>query len=109
MDENERSVFENFIKKYAETSKKTKGVAKTMTLAILGVVVAFGIVGSFSFFKFNMNNYVLFLEKFAILYTPLILSIGGGKIAETVAKKKEEKKEKENTEEEPPVASGAGK
>lgn len=75
--------------------KKLKGVAKFITLGTLIIVLGFGIFGSFNAANFNMNNYVMFLDKFVWIVSPLILSIGGGAVADRLAGSNENKTEEE--------------
>lgn len=88
MTDQENDLLKEVVKKLEQ--KKISGFAKNITLIIIGVIMTFGVLGSFSFMNFNMNDYVLFLGKFALLFSPLILSIGASKAIE---KAKEEKNE----------------
>lgn len=73
--------------------KKLSGVARLLSLSFLFIILIFGIFGSFINTKFNMDNYVKFLDKFIWPTSSLILSIGAGKITETlIQKKKNEEK-----------------
>ena len=72
--------------------QKKSGKAKWLTLGVIIVVLAVGVIGSFVG-TFDMDKYVLFLGKFSIMFIPLIISIGAGSVAKTVAKKPEEKPE----------------
>lgn len=90
MNESEKSLFESFLEKYSEKTKKLSGPAKWTTLAIIFLLTIMGVLGSFNFMNFNMNDYAIFLEKFAILYVPLVASVGTGKIAGKIVEKKKE-------------------
>lgn len=69
---------------------KIKGVAKKLTLTILGLVSITGIVGAFLTVKFNMSGYVDFIKALSGFYIPLVVSIGYNS---AVSKKEETKKE----------------
>ena len=63
-----------------EQSKSTKGIkgfAKKLTYAILIIILLAGLVGAYGIVKtFIMDDFIRFIEAFAWLFIPFILSIG---------------------------------
>ena len=57
--------------------KKDKiGIAKKLTLIILGVVSFTGVIGAFMPVMFNMAGYSEFIRALSVFYVPIIASIG---------------------------------
>ena len=56
--------------------QESMGVAKKLTLIILGVIALVGIVGPW-FEVFDMDKFTSFLDSYKLIYLGLILSIGG--------------------------------
>jgi len=57
-------------------AKKSSGLAKFITIFIIILITAIGIFGCFIPTIFSMASYALFLEKFAWIFLPLLVSIG---------------------------------
>ncbi|MFW6225516.1 MAG: hypothetical protein ACOC3V_00990 [bacterium] len=74
-------------------SKKLSGLAKNVTLIILGLAFLVGVIGSLGLFPFQMPDYVMFLDSFKWFYAPLIVMIGLGKAAEKVGEKPAKKEQ----------------
>ena len=81
------------MQKAGSTKKPLSGSAKNITLVILVFSFLVGVFGSFNMANFNMDSYVMFLEKFAWFFGPLVISIGVGtstsKVAGVLKKNKE--------------------
>lgn len=88
--ENEKKL--SFLSKFMSKLNLTKapGSAKLVTLIVLFGITTIGILGSFNFMDFNMDNYVKFLDKFVWFFLPIITSIG----ANTAIQKVKESGEK---------------
>lgn len=71
-----------------------KGVAKWITLAILIITFAVGVIGSFAWANFEMDKFTSFLPTFALFYVPLVVSIGASSVAKRVGENKEKEIEK---------------
>ena len=77
MDDKEKlNAIQEFMSKVETASDKTKDLAKIFTLSSFGIIVIIGVLGSFNFFNFNMDNYVKFLDYFLWFFIPLVASIG---------------------------------
>jgi hypothetical protein len=59
-----------------ETKSKSQSKAIINGAAVLILIV--GVVGSF-IPQFDMTKFVLFIEKFAILFVPLVIAVGSGR------------------------------
>lgn len=64
-----------------------KGFAKKLTYAIIILVTAVGILGSFTVIPFDMDAYVKFLPALAWLVVPLVVSIGANSAVDKLKQK----------------------
>lgn len=76
--------------KIKNKNKISSNLAKNMTLVILGVIFLLGCIGPFLRI-FDMEGFALFIKNFALLYIPLITSIGANSAVEKVIEKQEKK------------------
>ena len=65
-------------------TKLTGGSSKRTTTLIIAGLAIIGVLGSFEFMKFNMSDYVLFLDKFLYFIGAITVSIGANGIVDKI-------------------------
>lgn len=78
-------------------NKSKPSLSKLVIVGVVVLIAIFGIIGSFEFMKFNIDNYVKFLASFAPLFTPFTVVVGVGRGAKNYINARYNTTEEETT------------
>jgi hypothetical protein len=85
-EKQKNEILEQMLEERSKGKKVLSNPAKKITLSILVIAFIIGIIGATPLEIISVENYISFLDSFQWYFSMLILSIGGGTVADKVVK-----------------------